>query len=174
MRKIDSLVLVLVALGALGTDALAQAEPPAAVRSGLISGLSLGPGSHLASCDECGSGLAFDLAIGYMLRPDVALVYDAGSLLHDGGWSSTYTLGAQAWVAPTFWLKAGVGLGGYLAADDSEMQDLGTALAISGAVGHDLLYSDNLALDVSFRLSSAFHDDVTIHSASGLLGVHWY
>jgi hypothetical protein len=153
-------------------------------REGLIIGGAIGFGGNNASdCgDECGSAFAFELHIGGMITPQVALVGDFwfndhpipnsdASMLH-----SIYTFAIQYWPMDKLWLKGGIG-GGNVDITSDSAGDLGSenGLALMGAGGVEVLQAGNFALDLQLRVGHGFYSqggDVT--SWALMIGTNWY
>jgi hypothetical protein len=159
----------------------APPPPPRGVyRSGLVIGFGIGGGSILADqCSNCGAGGAFEGHIGGMVNPRLAVVgelwglgrpTDSGTLTH-----VIYGAALQYWVADIVWLKGGLG-GGTISFQDSVTLTTvsESALALSGAIGVELVQSYNFALDLQFRAAHTFVTAGGADNIALLVGFNWY
>jgi hypothetical protein len=188
-----------------GTASLAQAQyqaapsgyggyppppppPPAqgVYREGLMLGGGLGLGNISAdNCGLCGSGLAWELHIGAMLNPRLAVMADIWGIAHPytdaGGNSGTmsnsmFTGAVQYWLVPQLWIKGGVG-GGHIDLSDANGTLYGTsdnALAVLAAGGFEIVQSGNLALDLQLRIGYVNYTGGGASNAALLVGLNWY
>lgn len=171
------------------TSAWAQPQPSGAAptstpdiqRSGFIIGFSLGGGSMVPDCDGCESlsGLALDFHLGGMLKPDLALMFDAYGVVHsEEGVSlinSVDTVALQYWVAPQVWIKGGLGLGRLSVSEDGNTigeSDSGLAVLLAGGV--EVLQTQSFALDAQLRIGNVSYDGLGLTNASLNLGFNWY
>lgn len=169
----------------------AGAPPPTSAdlgtvdRRGFIIGFSLGAGSFtLADCSSCEAlnGVGFDLHLGGMLTPRLALMWDGSGVVHpmDGGGSVTHALSAvalQYWVTPRVWIKGGLGAGQLSVADDEgdtiAESETGGGVLLAGGV--EIAQTRSFALDLQLRASAVTYSDAdTIAMASVGLGFNWY
>lgn len=187
------------AAAALLSVAEVAAEPagsyPAAgeaPRHGWTGGGSIGIGSlALHDPDAPGSpdgddvgALGFELHVGGLVRPDLALLVGYWGGVHgcadcdrsDELVQSNIGIAAQYWPTPRLWVVAGLGSArlGRLIEGDRAWLRAGTSLL--AGVGYELLHQRSYALDVQFRLTAAGYKDSDMGSSLGalLLGVSWY
>jgi len=171
------------------------APAPDPTRRGLTLGVGLGVGgmdsdSNLTECFDCDFdpiALAFDLHLGAMLTPNLALVGEVfwhGQTLDEDGFNwlnQTMLMGAlQFWLTPQFWIKGGLGVAhlsthfddGYAFGDDT----VDTGAAVMGAAGFEILHSPWFAVDLQLRLASGSYEGVDEQVNVGTLGLgfNWY
>jgi Outer membrane protein beta-barrel domain len=155
--------------------------PPRGVyRSGVVVGFGIGGGSIIAdNCSNCGGGGGFEVHLGGMLNPRLAVMGEIWGIGRptDNGTLSNVLYGAaiQYWVADIVWLKGGLG-GGTISFEDSitGQTDSESSLALTGAVGVEVVQSYNFALDIQLRVG---HTTVSGGGASNvglLVGFNWY
>lgn len=140
-----------------------------------------------ADCESAPPTLGFDLHVGYMLMPRLALqgeVWGQVRPLDASGNSSMeqrmVMVAAQYWITPRFWFKGGLGIASlsltyFDGADDvSEPLDDGGAFMV--AVGYEVIRSGGFAFDVQLKTGSGFYDKRDEEVSTGLiaLGVNWY
>lgn len=192
---VTSLVLVAALAGAAAAQSYGPGyyqqpppppQPQGIQRGGLILGGSIGLGGiYFTNCDNCDSygGLALQGHIGGMVAPNVAIVFDASTVIHpfeEGGTLMSHAwLGAlRIWLTDNLWLSGGVGLG--LVEEDDDFGYLvdrtETGLVGMAAAGVELLQTYNFALDLQVRGTWARFDDVDLNvsNLSVLLGFNWY
>jgi hypothetical protein len=168
---------------------------PPTERMGLTLGIGLGIGgmdtdSNLAACRGCdydpaAGGLWFH--IGGMINPRLAGLFEFwvhGQAIDSTGattlWQSMLMGAVQYWLTPQFWLKGGLGFAGLSVQYDDGYaygeEDLGTGLAVMGAVGFEILHSTEFAIDLQLRLGSGSYDgiDEQVNVAMFGIGFNWY
>jgi hypothetical protein len=159
------------------------APPPVArgvYRSGLILGFGVGGGSIIADqCGNCGGGGAWEAHIGGMVNPRLAVMgelwglarpTDAGTLYH-----VIYGAALQFWVADILWLKGGIGGGSISFEDRIELTTTGeSALALSGAIGVEVVQTYNFALDIQLRVAHSFVSLGGAENIALLVGFNFY
>lgn len=161
--------------------------PPQGIqRGGLVLGGSIGLGGiYFGDCEDCDGlgGLALQGHIGGMVAPNVAIVFDASTVIHpfeDGGALMSHAwLGAiRIWLTDNLWLSGGLGLGLVEEDDDVGYLVARTDTGFAGMVGAgiELLQTYNFALDLQVRATGArFSDEeITVTNLSVLLGFNWY
>ena len=161
----------------------------------LAFGFSLGlggmhdDGSAITRCDNCDfnplAGEA-DIHIGGMVGPRFALLFE-GQLniqtIHSDFFNgdTTVTQGAamlagQFWVLPQLWLKGGLGLANLQVDDQFFTDDVGSGVALMGAIGFELLSARNFAVDLQGRLIEGTYNSGNDHVTSLTigLGLNWF
>jgi len=162
-------------------------------RHGLVIGASLSVGvleSDVSdfSCNGCNAAAgALDMHIGTMLTPRLSLQGEIHlqdrTLDAVGDVSLTQTmvlLAVQYWLIPRLWIKGGIGSGhlsiDYANGGPASSEDLGTGLALHGAVGYELMHSARFGLD--FQLMTGFTNyserQENVSTTSAGFGVNWY
>lgn len=165
--------------------------PPALVvpdegveRDGFVIGFALGGGNMVSDCDNCDAyeGAAFELHVGTMVAPSLALLFDLSSVTHplEGGGSLSQVAGTgalQVWVLPRAWLRAGLGWGNLTETNDegemTMMSDRTGSAFLLGA-GVELFQSRSFAIDAQARLVAVDYVDVSMTNFSAFLGFNWY
>jgi hypothetical protein len=160
--------------------------PPREYRSGLTLGGAIGGGGISASnCSACGGGFAFELHIGGMVAPQLAIMADISSVLHsydDGlGGSNTlsnslFAVAAQYWIAPIVWLKGGIG-DAHIALSDYAGNTYGTnedALGVLLAGGVEVFRTPIFALDLQLRFMHGSYSGGGATNYAFLVGFNWY
>ena len=122
-------------------------------------------GSQITTCDNCDFKPVageFDFHLGGMLSPRFGLMFEGQanvqtihSNFFDG--DTTLTQGAamiagQYWLIPQLWIKGGIGFANLQVDDTFVTQDLGSGIAIMGAVGIELLSARRFALNLQGRI----------------------
>jgi hypothetical protein len=161
------------------------APPPRVYRSGLVVGVGLGFGGINAhDCgDVCGGAGAFELHIGGMIAPRVALVGDfwfQGRSIPNSDASavhSLYTLALQYWPADIVWIKGGIGGANMDVSSNIDGFTYGSenGPGLLGAVGVEFFQTGNFAFDGQFRLGHGFYSeggDVNVWAL--MIGANWY
>jgi opacity protein-like surface antigen len=162
--------------------------PPAASghhdRAGRLNlGFSIGLGQMQiddsdVGCNGCdGDPIAFqaDAHLGWMLSPRLSLLAElqgVGQTIADDGFvtdtllQSTATLGAQYWVTPQLWLKAGIGGAALQVQRDDGFEashsDSLEGSALTGAIGYEILSARNFAIDLQLRVTGARYEDAVV------------
>lgn len=169
--------------------------PPPLERQGVTFGLGFGFGameddSGPIECFDCSySPLAgsFDLHVGGMLRPELALLGELwfqGQTLDSTGANalvqSMAMVALQYWLTPQLWIKGGLGVSrldlsyddGYAAFSDT----IDTGGAVLGAIGYEVFYSPRFAIDLGLRLGAGTYDGIDEQISTVILGVgfNWY
>lgn len=156
----------------------------------LIFGFGLGlggmsdNGSAITTCDNCDfKPLAgeFDIHLGGMLSPRFGLMFEGQanvqtihSSFFDG--DTTLTQGAamlagQYWLIPQLWIKGGIGFANLQVDDTFVTQDLGSGIAVMGAIGIELLSARRFALDLQGRIIEGTYNSGNDHVTSGTIGI---
>lgn len=158
--------------------------PPRAYRSGLTFGGGIGFGITSAdNCgNECGGGFAFELHIGAMLNPQLAVMFDVSSVEHSipntdiDTWNTNYLAAVQFFPTNILWLKGGVGLAHYTETDiftGAQGDDTGKAIMLAGGV--EVYQGGPFAIDLQLRLSESFYSLAKDHGQIAfLVGFNWY
>jgi hypothetical protein len=82
----------------------------------------------------------------------------------------------QFWILPILWIKGGIGFS-HLQADDAFVtQELGSGLAVMGAIGVELFSARNFAFELQGRIIEGTYNSGNDHLTSGTvgIGVNWY
>lgn len=177
--------------------------PPKAAkttRDGWNIGLSLGVGSMSSSageleCIDCDSEpptIAFDLHVGTMVMPRMALqaeVWGQSRSLDAYGDASLgqtmFMVALQYWLTPRFWIKGGLGIASlsvsYYDGVDDVSENVDNGSAVMGAIGYELISSRSFALDLQLKTGSGLYEgdgpgDTGEDLSTGVLalGVNWY
>jgi len=189
------ILATLAAAAALTSAGVAAAQPQKPhhlpERGGLLFGFGIGGGQMSCQSDQSdicnatidGAG-SFDVHIGGMISPRLALMGDAWVMYHtENNVTITHaitTLAAQYWLAPRLWLKGGVG-GAVARAhyrgvllNISDRTD--SVPGIMGAVGYELLVGRKFAMDVQLKGGTGFYKDnqVRAKNAALIVGFNWY
>jgi hypothetical protein len=141
------------------------------------------------TCDNCDFNplaLEGDLHIGGVVSPRLAIMLELqGNLqtIHSNRFDDDTTLSqgaamgaVQVWLLPQLWLKGGLGFA-HLQIDDTIFaEDVGSGLALMGAVGIELLSARNFALELQGRIIEGIYDSTHENVTSGTigLGLNWY
>jgi hypothetical protein len=146
-------------------------------------------GSAITSCDNCNYNpvaVELDGHIGGMLNPRLALMFEAQlnlQTIHSDFFDGDTTLSqgaamiaGQFWVLPMLWIKGGIGFSNLQTDNQYFTQDLGTGVAVMGAIGVELLSARNFALELQGRLIEGTYNSGDDHLTSGTIGfgVNWY
>ena len=146
-------------------------------------------GSAITSCDNCNYNplaLELDGHIGGMLTPRFGLMFEAqfnGQTIHSDFLNGDTTLSqgaamiaAQVWLLPILWVKGGLGFASLQTDDTFFTRDLGSGLAVMGAVGVELMSARSFALELQGRLIEGTYNSGNDHVTSGTigLGINWY
>lgn len=146
-------------------------------------------GSAITSCGNCDFNpvaLELDGHIGGMLSPRFALMFEAQvnlQTIHSDFLNGDTTLSqgaamvaGQVWVLPILWLKGGLGFSNLQVDDLYFTQDLGSGVAVMGAIGVELLSARNFALELQGRIIEGTYNRGDDHLTSGTigLGINWY
>jgi hypothetical protein len=128
-----------------------------------------------------------ELHIGTMLMPKLAVQGEAWFMsrsLDDNGDSSLdqtlLMVTAQYWVAPKFWLKAGIGVSNltlsYFDGFEQVDESLESGTAIMGAVGYEIVQSGGFALDLQLKTGRGLYSDRDEEITTNVLalGLNWY
>jgi hypothetical protein len=146
-------------------------------------------GSAITACNNCDINpltLEGDLHIGGMLTPRFGLMLELqGNLqtVHSDFRNGDTTLSqaaemvaAQVWLIPVLWLKGGVGFSQLQEDNAFFTSDLGSGIAVMGAIGIELLSARNFALELQGRIIEGTYNSGNDHVTSGTigLGLNWY
>jgi hypothetical protein len=185
--------LVGVAVLLLGLSAVAGAEGRAA-RDGFYIGFAGGGGGLFGTVDDAtlmrgvrGLGGAASLRLGTTATEDLlwVLQLDVTNYLVDVDGSyrvnqvSTLTLGGQYYVREAFWLKAGVGVAGFIRRDQGagagteDRPDLG-GLSGMGGGGLDVFRTGRFVLDLELGVTMSLYKEGAIVTTASMLGFNWY
>ncbi len=161
----------------------------------LVFGVSVGlggmgdNGSAITSCDNCNYNpiaLELDAHLGGMIAPRVALMLELqvnGQTIHSDAQNGDTTVtqsaamfAAQFWLLPQLWIKGGIGLADLNVDDTFVTQDLGSGIAVMGAIGFEIFSARNFAIDLQGRLIEGTYNSGDDHITSGTVGVgfNWY
>ena len=152
-------------------------------RRGFVIGLAFGGGVAISSFNGANSywGFGFEFMLGGMLTPNLAVVFDTSSLTRWIGYDQrlsvdTTMFALQYWAAPKIWVKVGGGFGFLAHANtwDAYVINSGVGGAIGAAIGYEVAQRRNFAVDVQFRYTGDFFEDLTVTGLSLLIGVNWY
>jgi hypothetical protein len=172
-------------------------QPAEQTRQGWNLGLSLGVGSMTSSagdfecldCDTEPPAIAFDLHVGTMIMPRMALQAEAwvqSRALDAYGDSSIgqsmFLLALQYWLTPRFWIKGGLGFASLTVSYNNGFEDVtdnvNDGSAVMGALGYELVSSSSFALDLQLKTGAGIYDDGAdgedISSGVLAVGVNWY
>ena len=189
------ILATLAAAAALTSAGVAAAQPQKPhhlpERGGLLFGFGIGGGQMSCQSDQSdicnatidGAG-SFDVHIGGMISPRLALMGDAWVMYHtENNVTITHaitTLAAQYWLAPRLWIKGGIGgavarahyRGILLNIDDRTDSVPGVMVG----VGYELLVGRKFAMDVKLKGGTGFYKDnqVRAKNAALILGFNWY
>lgn len=161
----------------------------------LMFGFSIGlggmndNGSAITRCDNCDfNPLALEAdfhlggmvnhQLGFMLEGQVnsqtihSDVFNGDSRLTQGA----LMFAAQVWVLPQLWLKGGIGFSNLQVDDTFVTSDIGSGLALMGAVGFEVFSARNFAIDLQGRIIEGTYDSAHDHVTSGTigLGLNWF
>ncbi|WP_034256397.1 hypothetical protein [Adhaeribacter aquaticus] len=166
-------------------------------RKGLLFGTSLGPGYtslKFPNKNQTDTGLALDLKLGYMVRPNLALLLSTNVSVYDYsgfGRNRKRDFGivapsVQYWVTNKLWFLGGVGLGGDnpvfwdIRNPDNDPLETKYYFGLGGvaAVGYEIYQKNNFAIDIKTKIS---YRNVELKegktngvSAALLIGVNFY
>ncbi len=124
-------------------------------------------------------GVAFDIHLGFMVSPQLALLVEGYGVSHlENEVSLTQSMGlvaGQFWLNPALWIKGGLGSGSRIADDGVRSEESQEGVAVMAAIGYEVLHSDRFAVDVQLRLGAVGYDnDYTVSQTAVTLGVNWY
>jgi hypothetical protein len=158
--------------------------PPRYYRSGLTIGVGLGFGGTSANnCgDSCGAGFAYELHIGGMLNPQLALLFQISGVMHSipnssiDTYNTMYLAAVQFFPTNQLWLKGGVGLAHYTETDvftGDQGDDTGKAIMV--AAGYEVYQTGPFAVDLQLHLGESFYSVAKDHGTLAfLVGFNWY
>jgi hypothetical protein len=189
-------------LGVSASPAAAQSAqspggyPPAYVTArsdGMMFGVAVGGGdlsctSESDVCDGVTEAGSISGHVGMMFGPRLAAVFDLWVMAHtedDFTISHTIaTVGAQYWLMPRLWVRAGVGGAHAGYHYDGPFVEVGdrtkTVLGVTVAAGVDVISRPRFTLDVQLRGGTGFYgdddddDDVQAHNAGVQVGFTWF
>lgn len=143
-------------------------------RKGFVFGTSYGTGYTILNFPDKNQselGFALDVKLGYMIKPDLALLLTTNVSIYDySGFGrdrkrdfGILAPSIQYWVNDKFWLLGGIGLGG----DNPVFWDIDfenvdndpletkyfNGLGLVTAVGYEIYQRKNMALDVKTKIS---------------------
>ena len=151
-----------------------------------------------SGCDGDPVSAAFDAHLGWMSSPRLAFMFevqgtgqtiDQNSAFTDTLLQSTETVGVQYWLTPQLWLKGGIGAAQLTVSRDdgfdTAQSDSIDGVAITGAVGYEILSARNFAIDLQLRATGGSYKDATtnvdgstsdtsVGTTSLGLGFNWY
>jgi len=143
-------------------------------RKGLVFGTSYGIGYSVLNFpdkNQCDLGFALDVKLGYMIKPNLALLLTTNVSIYDYlgfGRDRKRDFGilapsVQYWVNDKFWVLGGVGLGGDnpvfwdIDFDNVDADPLETkyynGLGFVTSVGYEIYQRKNMALDLKSKIS---------------------
>jgi len=183
----------------LASSLPAHADP---VYSGRLAvGASLGVGGmadrggelDCTNCDQQPATLGFDLHIGMVVAPRLAVMLEVqanGQLIaaDDTGTMTTATLvqsavlgAAQLWLTPRLWLKGGLGFANLQLDFDDELgfvasEPISNGVAALAGIGYEVMAMPGFAVDLQGRLLVGSYRgiDEQISSATVGVGINWY
>ena len=173
------------------TGPVVPAYAPPEVRRGLVLGFGIGGGS-ITPVDDSGAkdeqfeGMSFELHIGGMLTPQLALLGEIWAVTHhsdeeditrNGELTLTHNiavLAAQYWLTPRFWIKGGIGRASYTVEDDFGTYESEDAPAVMGGLGYELSHSRTFAIDLQLRFGSAEYEEGQLQNGAFVVGLNWY
>lgn len=196
MLQMKKSLLFILLCSILSTQTIAQSSQKIH-RKGLLFGTSLGAGYSMLQFpakNQNDLGFALDLKLGYMIKPDFALllttnvsVYDYSGFGRDRKRDFGIVAPAvQYWVNDRFWILGGAGLGGdnpvFWDIKNPDNDPLETkyyhGLGIFGAVGYEIYQRKNVAIDlktkVSYRNVKLQEGGTNGFSFALLLGINLY
>jgi hypothetical protein len=156
-------------------------------------GLGLGGmsdnGSAITRCDNCDFNRVageLDFHLGGMLSSRFGLMAEAQfnlqtihsdflngdtTVLHSG-----LMFAGQFWLLPQLWIKGGIGLSNLQVDDNFVTEDVGSGIAVMGAIGFELFSARNFALDLQGRIIEGTFNSGDDHVTSGTigLGLNWF
>jgi hypothetical protein len=179
-------------------SAFAQ-EEKAIQRKGFVFGTSYGAGYSVLNFPDkhqSGSGLALDVKLGYMLKPDLALLLTTNVSIYDySGFGrdrkrdfGILAPSVQYWVNEKVWVLGGAGLGGdnpvfwdieYENVDSDPLETkYFNGLGLVTAVGYEFYQRNAFALDLkakmSYRKVEMREGNTNGVSFALLLGINFY
>lgn len=157
-------------------------------RDGFIIGLGVGVGTMQCdglACDSLNEAGGVNLQLGLMLTPRFAITGDLWAMAHTEDrltlTQGIASLGPQVWLLDRLWLRVGVGVarsGWNYDAEIVEVSDKSEYVpAGTGALGLEIVSTDDFALDAQLRAGAGFmHDDADdrIQNYSLGIGASWY
>lgn len=166
-------------------------------RRGLYGGVGIGFGQlAYGDCDEgdgfsCSwGGFGFHGDVGWHLSPQLGIFLDAdfvGVNPTDGDFDVLLiqyvgTFGAQFWITPPLWIKAGIGSAQQAFGGDDTNCDVDdctsdTAAAILLAGGYEILSSPNFSIDAQLRVGAGFYEEYyggTVTNVSLQFSINWH
>ncbi len=175
-----------------GAAPVTPAVATASVRRGLTLGGGIGVGGIAdedgrIECIDCESSTAGSLGLhaGWMINPHLAVGVDVWGAVQaldaDGNTALVQVLttaGAQYWLNPRWWVKAGVGTARLSESDSAadENTEVGKGAAIMAAVGFEAWHHGRFVLDLELRAAKASYEELDQSYTQGALqvGVSWY
>ena len=169
-----SILITVVLLSFVFTKSAFGQEDNAIQRKGFVFGTSYGIGySILNFPDKKQSelGFALDVKLGYMIKPDLALLLTTNVSIYDYsgfGRDRKRDFGilapiVQYWVNDKFWVLGGVGLGGdnpvfwdidFDNVDDDPLETkYYNGLGLVAATGYEIYQRKNMAVDIKTKIS---------------------
>lgn len=152
---------------------------PESVREGFAIGIALGPSVQLAYGlgSATGGGGGFDLRLGTVASERLIWLVElaATAFPHNGtaNQSTVATFGAQLYVQPAFWLRAGGGFASFVRRDTDAAGRYG-GLGGLGAAGFDVARRGGLALSAEGAATVGLYRAGTVIGISLQLGLSWY
>lgn len=162
-------------------------------RDGFVIGLGAGLG-HMQcqsdiGCDGVTEAGGVNLQLGLMASSRLALITDLWAMGHTNNdltlTQGIASVGPQFWVMDRLWLRAGVGIARSGWRYDAEILDIDIGVsdqtdyvpAATGALGFEIVSTDDFALDAQLRAGAGFmYDDAAdrIQNYSLGIGATWY
>ncbi len=148
-------------------------------RRGWVFGMSLGAGSMSGNEGESKEGVAFDMHVGFMVSPQLALLIEGYGVSHlENDVSLTQTMGliaGQLWLNPALWIKGGLGSGSLIADNGVRTEESQEGVAVMAAAGYEILHSNRFAVDAQVRVGAVSYDNgYTVTQTALSVGVNWY
>jgi hypothetical protein len=192
-KNLFKTLIVLLALGLAPALASAdiqeyEVQKKGTDRDGFIIGLGAGVG-HLQcdgiGCEDLTEAAGLSIQLGAMIGPRFAITGDLWAMAHRENrltlTQGIATVGPQVWLMDRLWLRAGVGVARSGFNYDAEIVDISDRSdyvpAATGALGVELVATDDFALDVQLRAGAGFfHEDTDdqIQNYSLGVGASWY
>jgi hypothetical protein len=159
--------------------------PPGLHRDGFVIGFSIGGGS-LTFSDDVGTesdslgGPAFDLHLGAMLMPNLAILGDGWGVGHAEDFYTItvamWTVAARFFFANRFWVQGGLGFGQATVQFDNGFEDRSdSGVAGTVAFGVEVLQTSSFALDLQLRGGyTSLGENLNASLGAFTVGFTWY
>lgn len=188
--------IITICLISLTSITYSQTREPI-IRKGFVIGTSIGVSHTIQSFpskSQNNTGFGFDLKLGYMIKPNMALLLTSNVSGYDYsgiGRSRKRDFGVlaptvQYWFRERFWALTGIGLGldapvfFDIEDPDNQKEETGyhSGLGIVAAVGYEFYQGKNFAIDLKARMTYR-NVDITEGKTTGvsptiLIGINFY